>query len=46
MRLMGDNRAKRRVKKLKEEVEGQRKLLDKISIDDVVKGIRTDRDSR
>jgi|GEM_PF-2082901 len=43
---MGDNRAKRGVKKLKEGVEGRRKLLDKISIDDVVKGIRTDRDSR
>ena len=45
-KALEDEVKKREVQELKEEITKLKPILEKISIDDVVKGIREDRDSR
>jgi len=45
-KALEDEVKKRDVQELKEEIDRLKPILDKISIEEIVKGIREDRDSR
>ncbi len=45
-KALEDEVKKREVEELKEEIERLKPILEKVSMEDIVKGIREDRDSR